>query len=217
MPNKTFDNLSDEKKEAIIRSSLKEFTVHDFDSASLNDIITEIGIAKGSFYRYFNNKQELYDYLIEYGLEKKSDYVQQIKDPTDDLFAFILNVASSYIQFSMENMELTAFMRKAAFGDKTVRDNFLFLKNGKQVLIDKIVLNQKKGILSDRFSAGFIYFCITQLLLESANYIKENYFGDKDLTEYLPSTPKENDQVNTVIVSFYHQLIDFLKNGFCTD
>lgn len=94
----------------------------------MNDIITEIGIAKGSFYRYFNNKQELYDYLIEYGLEKKSNYVNQIKEPADDLFAFILNVASSYIKFNMENIELTAFMRKAAFSDKRVRDNFLFLK-----------------------------------------------------------------------------------------
>lgn len=216
MPNKTFDNLSDEKKEAVIRPALREFTIHDFDSASLNDIIAGIGIAKGSFYRYFNNKQELHDYLIEYGLEKKFSYVNQTKEPSEDIFTFILNVTSSYIRFNIENIELTAFMRKAAFGDKTVRDNFLFLKNGKQVLMDKIVLNQEKGVLSSRFTADFIYFCITQLLLESANYIKENYFGDKDLTEYLPGTPDENEKINTIIISFYHQLVDFLKNGFCS-
>lgn len=217
MPNKTFDNLSNQKKEAIIRAAMKEFTIHDFDSASLNDIITDIGIAKGSFYRYFNNKQELYDYLIEYGLEKKFSYVNQIKESADDIFTFILNITRSYIQFNMENIELAAFMQKAAFSNKTVRDSFLFLKNGKYVLMDKIVVNQQKGVLSNRFSADFIYFCITQLLLESVNHIKENHFEDKDLTEYLPNTPDKNDKINAIVVSFYHQLVDFLENGFCEE
>lgn len=215
MPNKTFDNLSDEKKEAVIQAALKEFTVHDFDSASLNDIITEIGIAKGSFYRYFNNKKDLYDYLIEYGLDKKINYVSKVMNAADDLFGFILNVTNSYVTFSIENISLAAFMLKASFSDATVRDNYLFLKDGKTVLMDKIILSQQKGILSSRFSVDFIYFCIIQLLLESSNYIKENYFGGKELQGHLLRTLPENQKIDQDIGLFYQQLVSFLKNGFC--
>jgi AcrR family transcriptional regulator len=215
MPNKTFDNLSDEKKEAVIEAALKEFTVHDFDSASLNDIITEIGIAKGSFYRYFNNKKDLYDYLIAYGLEKKFNYVSKIINSADDLFDFILNITSSYIKFSIENIPLAAFMLKASLSDPVVRDSYLFLKDGKKVLMDKIISSQQKGVLSSRFSVDFIYFCIMELLLESSNYIKENYFGGKKFQEHLPKTLPENQKIDHDIRDFYQQLVLFLKNGFC--
>lgn len=215
MPNKTFDNLPDEKKEAVIEAALKEFTVHDFDSASLNDIITEIGIAKGSFYRYFNNKKDLYDYLIEYGLEKKFNYVSKVINSADDLFDFILNITNSYIKFSIENIPLAAFMLKASLSDAVVRDSYLFLKDGKKVLMDKIILSQQKGVLSSRFSVDFIYFCIMELLLESSNYIKENYFGGKEFQEQLPKTLPENQKIDHDIGDFYHQLVSFLRNGLC--
>jgi len=215
MPNKTFDNLSDEKKEAIIQAALKEFTIHDYDSASLNDIISEIGIAKGSFYRYFNNKKDLFDYLIEYGLEKKFNYVSKVKNSADDLFDFILNITNSYVKFSMENISLAAFMLKASFSNAAVRDNYLFLKDGKTILMNKIKLSQQKGVLSSQFSADFIYFCIMQLLLESSNYIKENYFGGKELQVHLPKTLSENQKIDHDIGTFYQQLVSFLKNGLC--
>ena len=215
MPNKTFDNLSYEKKEAVIQTALKEFTVHDYDSASLNDIIAEIGIAKGSFYRYFNNKKDLYDYLIEYGLEKKFNYVSKVMNPADDLFDFILNITDSYVKFSIENMSLAAFMLKASFSDSAVRDNYLFLKDGRTVLMDKIILSQKKGVLSSRFSVDFIFFCIMELLFESSNYIKENYFGGIEFQGHLPKTLPENQKINQDIGAFYQQLVSFLKNGLC--
>jgi AcrR family transcriptional regulator len=215
MPNKTFENLSDEKKEAVIQAALKEFTVHDYDSASLNDIITEIGIAKGSFYRYFNNKRDLYDYLIEYGLEKKFNYVSKIMNSADDLFDFILNITNSYVKFSIENIPLAAFMLKASFSDTTVRDNYLFLKDGKKVLMDKIILSQQKGVLSSRFSVDFIYFCIMELLLSSSNYLKETYFGGREFQMHLPKALPENRKIDHDIGAFYQQLVSFLKNGFC--
>lgn len=214
VPNKTFDRLPNEKKEAVIRAALKEFTAHDFASASLNDIITGIGIAKGSFYRYFNNKQELYEYLIAYGLEKKIRYVNQSKEPTDDLFQLIPRIVSSYIQFNLENAELAAFMQKAASENKAVRDNYLFLKNGRQVLIKKITESQAQGTLSTRFNADFIFFCISQLLMGSSDYIKNKYLGEKEISEYLLHPSDEQKKLKDGIVLYYQQLVDFFKSGF---
>ena len=93
MPNKTFNNLAKEKQEAIIEIALKEFIAHDYDSASLNQIINEIGIAKGSFYRYFDSKRDLYLYLIDYCLDKKFEYVSKyISASYDDIFEKFKNI-----------------------------------------------------------------------------------------------------------------------------
>jgi TetR/AcrR family transcriptional regulator len=64
--NSQFDNLKTEKKERIINAALKEFAQSGYEKASTNGIIKEAGIAKGSLFNYFNNKKELYLFLLDY-------------------------------------------------------------------------------------------------------------------------------------------------------
>ena len=46
---KTFQNLPAERQQEIIQVSLREFAVKGFELASLSDIISSLGLAKGSF------------------------------------------------------------------------------------------------------------------------------------------------------------------------
>lgn len=214
MPNKTFEALSAEKKEAVIQAALKEFTTHDYVSASLNNIIHDIGIAKGSFYRYFDNKKELYDYLISYGLEKKAGYAYaQMEKPADDIYTSILNTLSSFMSFTIENEALSAFLLKAFFNGDLSRDDFLFLKDGKKILLDEIIRRQGKDI-SDRYSTDFIFFCITQILIGTPEYIKEKY-----LRETPGLKPGEIDYQKSIpiIENTYKQIVDFIEHGLHID
>jgi TetR/AcrR family transcriptional regulator len=69
MPLKTFMNLNPERQKEIIDTCLKEFALRDYKEVSLSKIIEKLGLAKGSFYRYFESKRDLYKYLIEYAKE----------------------------------------------------------------------------------------------------------------------------------------------------
>ncbi len=69
MPQKTFTNLSNERKTEILNACFEEFALNDFESASLSRIISRLGLAKGSFYRYFESKQDLYSYLNQFAGE----------------------------------------------------------------------------------------------------------------------------------------------------
>ena len=51
MPSQTFFNLSEEKREAIVKVALDEFSRFDYSSASISRIVRKTGIAKGSFYQ----------------------------------------------------------------------------------------------------------------------------------------------------------------------
>ena len=49
MPSQTFFNLSKEKQEALLEAAKTEFTKVTFHDASINQIIKEAGISRGSF------------------------------------------------------------------------------------------------------------------------------------------------------------------------
>lgn len=64
MPTETFFNLPEAKRERIVELAMDEFARHPYAQASLSRIVTRAGIAKGSIYQYFENKLDLYRWLV---------------------------------------------------------------------------------------------------------------------------------------------------------
>lgn len=60
MPTETFHHLSEEKQQTILNAAKREFASVPFHEASINKIIKEAGISRGSFYMYFKDKEDLY-------------------------------------------------------------------------------------------------------------------------------------------------------------
>lgn len=65
MPKQTFLNLPKEKADAILNAAIVEFSRTSYAEASINKIIQMSKIPRGSFYMYFENKEELYNYLLD--------------------------------------------------------------------------------------------------------------------------------------------------------
>ena len=59
MPKITFFNLPDEKRQLILDIAIDEFAENDFANVSISRIVARAGIAKGSFYQYFEDKDDL--------------------------------------------------------------------------------------------------------------------------------------------------------------
>ena len=51
MPRDTFLNLPDAKRKAITEAAVDEFAAYPYEQASINRIVANSGIAKGSFYQ----------------------------------------------------------------------------------------------------------------------------------------------------------------------
>lgn len=100
MPKSTFYNLSDEKKSRILDAALGEFSVRTFSQASLNQIIKNADIPKGSFYQYFDNKEDLYLYLMEVASKEKIEILRQVNEmnPDADVFEVIMNTTKAYLE-----------------------------------------------------------------------------------------------------------------------
>ncbi|ALX48404.1 TetR family transcriptional regulator [Lentibacillus amyloliquefaciens] len=90
--NPIFNNLESEKQELIINAAIKEFVKRGFEKASTNEIVKEARISKGSLFNYFNNKKDLYIYLIEYGIQVIENLYEKIDLNETDLFKRIENI-----------------------------------------------------------------------------------------------------------------------------
>ena len=64
MPKQTFFNLPQEKRGIIINASIEEFAAYGLENASTNRIVKNSGIAKGSFYQYFEDKEDIFRHLM---------------------------------------------------------------------------------------------------------------------------------------------------------
>lgn len=65
MPTETFLRLPEEKRGRFMEAAWAEFTRVKFADASINQIVRQAGIPRGSFYQYFADKEELFAYLLE--------------------------------------------------------------------------------------------------------------------------------------------------------
>lgn len=71
MPKETFFNLPEEKRAHITNIAIEEFAENEYADVSISRIVARAGIAKGSFYQYFEDKEDLHSYLLDLAVQKK--------------------------------------------------------------------------------------------------------------------------------------------------
>lgn len=82
MVSTTFINLTAQKKALITDALLNEFSNHSLSEAQVSRIVKESGIARGAFYKYFDDLKDAYSYLYQYALK---DIHQDIATSTEKL------------------------------------------------------------------------------------------------------------------------------------
>ena len=65
MPKDTFYNLDQEKKQKVTKVLLEEFSHKPFSEVNVKSIVEKIGIARGSFYQYFEDLEDSYFYILD--------------------------------------------------------------------------------------------------------------------------------------------------------
>lgn len=85
MARPRFNNLDDATRRRILETAAIEFTARGFDGTSLNQLIESLGISKGSFYYYFDDKADLFVTVIDHAwktmlLESETDLADLDRD-----------------------------------------------------------------------------------------------------------------------------------------
>ena len=104
----TFLNLPEEKRNRILDAAWAEFTAVPFAGASVNQIIRRAGIPRGSFYQYFEDKSDLFNYLMDTVREQILQYRGILSDTGGDLFAAALRGFDLFWERRKEDSDPTA-------------------------------------------------------------------------------------------------------------
>jgi TetR/AcrR family fatty acid metabolism transcriptional regulator len=86
-PAQARERASNNKYETILRSAIKVFARNGFFSSKVADIAKEAGVADGTVYLYFKNKDDMlvsiFNYVMEDALEKGRARLARVDDPVE--------------------------------------------------------------------------------------------------------------------------------------
>jgi AcrR family transcriptional regulator len=109
MPKDTFFSLPEDKRKRIIDLALDEFAAKPFHQASLSRIVERAGIAKGSMYQYFEDKFDLYIYLLGLVGEAKMKGMAEYAIPLGadpDVFDLLIAATQAGLSVAREDPRL---------------------------------------------------------------------------------------------------------------
>src|SRR5690625_320078 len=86
LPKQTFFNLPEEKQETLIQAAKNEFSRVPLNEASIANIVKNAQIPRGSFYQYFEDKEDAFFYLLELATKVNKDkFIFLLKETDGDL------------------------------------------------------------------------------------------------------------------------------------
>lgn len=115
-------NVEKEKRNRIINSAMKEFSLNSFEKASTNVIVEEAGISKGILFHYFGNKATLYKYLEYFAINVITKSItSQINWDQSDIFLRLKEISMIKFNVFQQYPYMAEFSLKV-FNNKTSQE-----------------------------------------------------------------------------------------------
>jgi AcrR family transcriptional regulator len=117
----TFAHLSADKQERVLGAALTEFAEQGYHQASLNRLVARAGIAKGSLYQYFPNKEGIFRHVFRLALALVRHTLVAVKDSTadEDLFSCLEKSLQAGVRFLQEHPRIYHLYLKIQFDRQT--------------------------------------------------------------------------------------------------
>jgi AcrR family transcriptional regulator len=119
MPKKTFFNLPADKRETIVNAAVDEFAEYGLENASTNRIVANSRISKGSFYQYFEDKQDVFMYLLSVVEREKMDFFKGMHPPSMnmDTFEYFRWMIKAGMEFNSAYPRMTQAVSRVLLGE----------------------------------------------------------------------------------------------------
>lgn len=202
-------NLSENRQKEIINVCFEEFALKGYDSASLSNIISRLGLAKGSFYRYFENKLELYLYLNHYtNILVSANFVRYLNASGKDFFKDWTNFFLSLSEIEKEYPMAIRFRMMAAFEQSDEVSQLRSMEKRQErtkFMRDVLSLYQEKGLIRKDIDLDFLSLFLVYFNFAMSEYIHFKY----EIPQNAPIYAIDNETLQKHAES----LVDIIKKG----
>ena len=173
------------RKQELLDIAYRMFITRGYENTSIDDIIAEAGIAKGTYYYYFESKEQTLEEVIGMMIEKEIEAAGSILDSPLPVPQKIVAIIASIRPAPEEQTIEGALMQP---------ENIIMHQKIKRRLIEKVVplltKAAEEGVEQGIFSCDNIPERIRMMLVIS-NEIFDNYsFTDRDIDVFIDITEK---------------------------
>lgn len=148
MPKDLFFAIGDDKQSRIIDAALHEFSSQLYHDASINQIIQEANISRGSFYKYFEDKDDLYFFITNRII--KTTAHSFLKDFTKKRPVDVLSVYKELFKFNLKFISEGKY--KAFFENMYLSMNYQMQQKLKRIfgeIRNEMLENQMNDVMRD--------------------------------------------------------------------
>lgn len=127
MPTSTFFNLPEDKKNKILKAANKEFERVPIEQVSIKNIVESAEIARGSFYQYFEDKEDLFQYIMSAKMgNMQNKLIEMIEHENGNIINIFINMYEYLIKIVKIKKDNKFF--KQIFENVKTSDNLMFIK-----------------------------------------------------------------------------------------
>jgi AcrR family transcriptional regulator len=213
MPKPTFLNLPEEKRSAFLKIALQEFANHDYNSASISKIVEKAGIAKGSLYQYFEDKQDLFLYLLQVSNQDMLEAIRSSPSPDPDAGFFetlrwqMSATVQATVQYPLQSrLAQRAYTAPLPFRDKVLEQARRVRSEHFEAMVRKA---QAGGDLRPDIDPTLASFLVQGLMSDLGSFLQNKFGGSSSVR----SRRKGDWVARPEMEQHFDQVIEVLRNG----
>lgn len=118
------------KRRQIIDGARGVFLAQGFDAASMNDIARAAGVSKGTLYVYFQNKEELFEAIVEQECDAQAEGIFNLDPHDHDVGSVLTRLGIAYVKFLCRPEKASAIRTVIAIADRMPEIGKRFYESG---------------------------------------------------------------------------------------
>lgn len=199
MPTKLFFELSHDKRTRIIYAGISEFSNYGYENSSTNRIVKKAGISKGSLFKYFPNKEDLYFYILDsVTSELIGSLEKEALSLSPDLFQRVIEYSTLEFTWYIQNPEKS----KLLIGAFMNSDTEIYKKTVNRYNIREVNIYYK--LLEDVDFSNFYWD--KKKIIDILKWFLKGFNED-----FLSHIHNENYSLEYLQNEYVHNLVEYMK------
>ncbi|SHE75670.1 TetR/AcrR family transcriptional regulator [Clostridium fallax] len=105
-------------KKSIIEAAINIFSKRGYNGATIDEIVLEAGVVKGTLYYHFKSKEEIFNFIIDEGIKVLQNHLKDIDNENIDPLEKLKNICRIQLTMLYKNKEFFRVLISQLWGQE---------------------------------------------------------------------------------------------------